>query len=445
MDQTGTVVQRPDAPSPLHVNAGQQTGAIITADPDSGDLLVLTNMGKFHAFDFLTNRWRTVNDVGRPSIFNNSSKNISNSVVIPISTYGVVIYAKAVTSDPEVWIYKHSQGGTISPPPPPNPPPPPPNPPPPPPDGSTVAINFQPSSATTPAGFLKDDGSVFNASRGYGWSTRVNTRDRNRSSNQSLDTLVHFDTGAVVTWQYTLPNGQYHVSLASGDPSWPQGPHHVQVEGVTVINNVSTKVNEFVNITNHLVTIADGQLTIRLTRPNGTSKKTILNFIRIAPVGSTPPPPPPGGPTVSINFQPGTAATPAGFLKDDGSVFNASRGYGWSTRVNTRDRNFLNDQSRDSFIHFDAGNSVTWQYNLANGSYVVSLASGDPSYSQGPHHIVVEGKTVINNVTTQINEFLTITDFPVTVNDGNLSIQLTRNGGKTKTILNFVRIAPAGG
>ncbi|GJL52839.1 MAG: hypothetical protein NPIRA01_40660 [Nitrospirales bacterium] len=68
MDQTGTVVQRPDAPSALHVNAGQQTGAIITADPDSGDLLVLTNMGKFHAFDFLTNRWRTVNDVGRPNI-----------------------------------------------------------------------------------------------------------------------------------------------------------------------------------------------------------------------------------------------------------------------------------------------------------------------------------------------------------------------------------------
>ncbi|WP_447969512.1 hypothetical protein [Nitrospira sp. M1] len=454
VNSSGTAVQRPDAPSPLHVNAGHQTGTIIAADPGSGELLVLTNKGKFHAFDFLTNRWGTVNDVGRPGKFNNSSKNIANSVVIPISTYGVVMYIKAVTSNPEVWIYKHSQGGSV--PVPPSPPPAPPSPPPVPPSplppgNQTVAINFQPSSAETPAGFLKDDGSVFNATRGYGWSTRVNTRNRNRSSDQALDTLIHFDKGATVTWQYTLPNGQYHVSLASGDPSWPQGPHHVQVEGVTVMNNIPTKVNEFVQITNHLTTITDGQLTIRLTRPNGTSKKTILNFIRIAPAGSTPPPapdpgpPPPKGSAVAINFQPGSAAVPAGFIKDDGAVFNASRGYGWSTRVNTHDRNYLNDQSRDTFIHFDTGNAVTWQYTLANGQYLISLASGDPSYVQGPHHIVVEGQTVINNVTTQVNEFLTITDFPVTVNDGNLTIQLTRNGGKTKTILNFVRISPAGG
>ncbi|GJL50872.1 MAG: hypothetical protein NPIRA01_20990 [Nitrospirales bacterium] len=85
-----------------------------------------------------------------------------------------------------------------------------------------------------------------------------------------------------MTWQYTLPNGQYHISLASGDPTYHQGPHHVQVEGITVINNVSTQANKFATVTNRLVTVSDGQLTIRLTRSGGSSK-TLLNFVRIAP------------------------------------------------------------------------------------------------------------------------------------------------------------------
>ncbi|WP_447968751.1 hypothetical protein [Nitrospira sp. M1] len=313
-----------------------------------------------------------------------------------------------------------------------------------------MSINFQPSSASTPAGFLKDDGSPFTASRGYGWSTRVNTRERNRSSNQSLDTLIHFDKGTNVTWQYSLPNGQYSISLASGDPSYDQGPHHVQVEGITVINNVSTTANKFITVTNRLVTVADGKLTIRLTRKGGTAK-TILNYVRIASAGgSTPPPPPgppappppPGGANVSINFQPSSASTPSGFLKDDGSPFTASRGYGWSTRVNTRERNRSSNQSLDTLIHFDQGTTVTWQYTLPNGQYRVSLASGDPTYHQGPHHVQVEGITVINNVSTKANEFATVTNRVVTVADGKLTIRLTRQGGTAKTMLNYVRIVP---
>ncbi|MCA9472996.1 MAG: hypothetical protein KC594_13130, partial [Nitrospira sp.] len=72
----------------------------------------------------------------------------------------------------------------------------------------------------------------------------------------------------------------------------------------------------------------------------------------------------------------------------------------------------------------------------------VSLASGDPSYPQGPHHIKIEGVTVIDNVATRTGEFLKITDLPVTVTDGQLSIRLTRSGGTSKTILNYVKISP---
>ncbi|GJL54345.1 MAG: hypothetical protein NPIRA02_14770 [Nitrospirales bacterium] len=215
------------------------------------------------------------------------------------------------------------------------------------------------------------------------------------------------------------------------------------VEGRTVINNVTTQRGKFKSVTNFPVTVSDGKLTIKLTRRGGKSK-TILNYVRITLAGSTTPPPttpPPSGKAVSINFQPSGASVPSGFLKDDGSPYSSSRGYGWSTRVNTRERYYLSDQSRDTFIHFDKGNTATWQYNLANGNYLVSLASGDPSYAQGPHHIEVEGKVVFPNVRTRVNEFLTITDFLVTVKDGNLTVDLQRES--QHVILNYIMITPA--
>ncbi len=334
---------------------------------------------------------------------------------------------------------------------------------PPPPSGNTIAINFQPSTAATPAGFLKDTGATFTTSRGYGWTTPVSTRERNAATDQSLDTIIHFDQGTSATWQYTLPNGDYLVSLVSGDPSWRQGPHHIQVEGNTVINNVITQRNEYLTITDHPVSITDGKLTIRLTR-SGTAK-TVLNYVKIrpsggspapqvpptpappapappappAPVPPTPTPTPPLGSTIAINFQPNSTSTPNGFIKDTGASFTTARGYGWSVPVNTRARLALTDQSLDTFIHFDQGTTATWQHTLPNGDYLISLATGDPNWRQGPHHIQVEGNTVIENVTTQRNEFLTITDQPVSITDGQLTIQLTRSGN-SKTLLNYVTI-----
>jgi Bacterial Ig domain len=153
-------------------------------------------------------------------------------------------------------------------------------------------------------------------------------------------------------------------------------------------------------------------------------------------------PPPPSGSSLFVNFQPSSSSVPSGYQKDDGSVYTSSRGYGWTTAVGTRERNVQSDKRLDTFIHFDSGTSVTWNYDLPNGDYLVSLASGDPSYAQGPHHITIEDITVINNQTTASNQFITITNHPITVSDGQLSLQLTRTSS-THTILNYVIITPA--
>src|SRR5262249_2217693 len=61
----------------------------------------------------------------------------------------------------------------------------------------------------------------------------------------------------------------YLISLASGDASWPQGPHRVVVEGIVAIDNVPTAANRFVQVTDLLVTVADGRLSVDIGGAGG--------------------------------------------------------------------------------------------------------------------------------------------------------------------------------
>ena len=95
---------------------------------------------------------------------------------------------------------------------------------------------------------------------------------------QRLDTMVY--SGPAATWQLDVPNGTYTVALASGDPSWAQGPHRVLLEGQVVVNDVNTAGNEYVVLTAVPVTVADGQLTLTLGGTTGTS---FLNYLTVTP------------------------------------------------------------------------------------------------------------------------------------------------------------------
>jgi hypothetical protein len=140
-------------------------------------------------------------------------------------------------------------------------------------------VNFQTSaSPPPPAGYQIDDGSVFSVAKGYGWDASVQTRERDVNSDFLLDTFAF--SSATATWNYTLPNGTYLVSLASGDPSFDQGPNRVVVEGVTVINDVNTTSNNFQTVTNQPITVSDGSLTVTI---GGAAGNTILNYIDIVP------------------------------------------------------------------------------------------------------------------------------------------------------------------
>src|SRR5919204_769270 len=170
-----------------------------------------------------------------------------------------------------------------------------------------------------------------------------------------------------------------------------------------------------------------------------------------------------------VNFQPASAAVPSGYTVDSGLAYSDARGFGWVTQAslssathvpldlspNTRDRNLESDQRLDTLIHMQYplnGNTsaVTtpgaWEYALANGSYQVTVAVGDPlAGTDAENHVIhVEGVTAIagfvpSGASGSATRHTTAT-VTVSVSDGKLTVDAI---GGANTKLDYVDIAPA--
>ena len=132
-------------------------------------------------------------------------------------------------------------------------------------------MNFQPSTAPVPSGYLADSGLVY-AARGngqtYGWNAdnSAQTRDRNaaNSADQRYDTLTHLQKPAVpdAVWEIAVPNGTYVVRVVSGDASNFDSVFRMTVEGVLTVSGTPTTTTRWIEGTS-TVTVTDGRLTIR--------------------------------------------------------------------------------------------------------------------------------------------------------------------------------------
>jgi len=167
----------------------------------------------------------------------------------------------------------------------------------------STKINFQPAAAPVPAGYIADGGNTFAARNGlsYGWTGDNTTwaRDRNKLTDQRLDTLLHFNGKA---WELAVPNGTYNVHIAAGDASYFDSVFKINAEGVRVIDGTPTTSSRFVEGTKS-VTVADGRLT--LTSASGSSNNKI-NFIEVTQTSVAP-----SLPTVTVSA-PTTNASESG-------------------------------------------------------------------------------------------------------------------------------------
>jgi hypothetical protein len=128
-------------------------------------------------------------------------------------------------------------------------------------------VNFQPSSAAVPSGYIKDAGGIYALKNGvrYGWN-KVNTTAADRNSalspDQRYDTLLAIQQppGANV-WEMSVPNGLYTVKVVAGDAASFASTYKIDVEGVLTVNGVPSSGSRWVEGT-QTVMVSDGRLTI---------------------------------------------------------------------------------------------------------------------------------------------------------------------------------------
>ena len=138
---------------------------------------------------------------------------------------------------------------------------------------------------------------------------------------------------------------------------------------------------------------------------------------------------------VPTQFEFGTATSPidAGFTKVDAStIYSAAQGYGWTQGVNIQERDRGVGSDMDRAFDFTTS-SMTFQANVPNGTYNVSLTSGDADYPHGPEGIFIGGNQV-GTITTNTNQFVTDT-YQVTVTNGSLDLMLQPLAGGTGNAL----------
>ncbi len=126
-----------------------------------------------------------------------------------------------------------------------------------------LAINFQPSNAEVPEGFLPDSGYSYDEERGYGWngSGRLFSVDRNSylSPDQQHDTVISIYP--YQQWEMAVPNGTYEVTVSIGDPKKSLYEQYIQAEGQIVFKNERVARGCWIEET-ITVEVTDGKLTL---------------------------------------------------------------------------------------------------------------------------------------------------------------------------------------
>ncbi|WP_146533823.1 right-handed parallel beta-helix repeat-containing protein [Rubripirellula reticaptiva] len=142
---------------------------------------------------------------------------------------------------------------------------------------SIARFDFGSSSSPVEGGYTQVvPADRYNAVAGYGWlSGAVGARDRVNATDLDRD-FNHVASGEMV-FAVDLANGVYRVTVSIGDRYYGHEGIGISIEGETV-QAVSIGPNEFIS-ESYLATIADGQLTLKLTR--GQSGFALLNSLLI--------------------------------------------------------------------------------------------------------------------------------------------------------------------
>jgi hypothetical protein len=154
-----------------------------------------------------------------------------------------------------------------------------------------VKINFQPSNAAVPSGYLKDSGTAYgNRGNGYsyGWNATNNRAvDRNSSlsPDQRYDTLNTMQTGGTYRWEIALASGRYRVHVVAGDATATNSVYKINAESTLAVSGTPTSSKRWIEGTVD-VNVTDGRLTLSNATGASNDKICFVDIERIGPAGS---------------------------------------------------------------------------------------------------------------------------------------------------------------
>jgi lysophospholipase L1-like esterase len=154
-------------------------------------------------------------------------------------------------------------------------------------------VNFQPSTAPTYAGYVRDSGNTYGSRQGfrYGWNVKNKTFvDRNsaKSPDQRYDTFGSLVVnGQKLRWEISVPNGTYSVHIVGGDPKRTGEVVSIAAEGTRVARGTTTSTQRWIEGT-RTITVADGRLTVASSTGKGLGHKlNFIDIVRIQPARAT--------------------------------------------------------------------------------------------------------------------------------------------------------------
>jgi hypothetical protein len=167
--------------------------------------------------------------------------------------------------------------------------------------------------------------------------------------------------------------------------------------------------------------VTDGPQTVRITATVGSvSRSTTVTVADNEPSIRT---------AGRFDFGTSSSAVGTGYTRvSAGAGFDPTVGYGWSAgTIHEVDRGAgWSDVDRD----FNSTADGTFEVNVRNGTYAVTVTLGDATTVRDDMAVSLEGVRVANNVTARAGQFVRRT-FLVRVTDGKLTLRLQDLGGMT--------------
>ncbi|HKX29828.1 MAG TPA: GDSL-type esterase/lipase family protein [Blastocatellia bacterium] len=254
---------------------------------------------------------------------------------------------------------------------------------------------------------------AFNTSLGYGFAdvTKVASRDRGGSNALIRDFCLPNGTPFLVD----LPNGEYSVTVISGDQIAPSTVA-VDVEGRTMLS-LSASTGQFGQGT-FVVNVTNGQLAL-----NFVGSVPRVNSLEISRI-------------LKYDFGPGVTAT--GYTNVlQTTAYSPETGYGFVdiTKVASRDRGTGDPLLSD----FCLPNGTPFRIDLPNGQYTVSLSTGDQIGSTRMG-ISANGLPQFYSFGSSAGRYLT-DSFPIVVSNGRLDVEGTGTTSPHFNAMTVTRIA----